>query len=299
MAKVSEKYSIRNLKSSFPTEEVCLEYLFNRLHTRQCSCGGRYNPLFSSQNGRLAGRRQFQCSKCRYQIAPMAGTIFEKSGTPLTLWFYAIFIFSNAKSGISAKELERQLGVTYKTAWRILKLIQSCLKQNTTKLKGVVEMDEAYLGGRGKAGTNNRDLSRVMKKKSPIIAAMQREGEMRAEIAPAIHSENIHDFLAKNVEKEGTQLMTDTSNRYHHVARGYSRFMVNHSQHEFVRGKVHINHIESFWSHLKRSIRGTYKVVSKRHLQAYLDAFVWHYNNRRNDRLRFDALMGRIVRVSG
>src|SRR3990167_8027709 len=96
------KYSIRNLKADFPTDDVCLEYLFDTLHTRECSCGGQYSRLHTKNN-----RKQFQCSKCRFQIAPMSNTIFEKSSTPLTLWFHAIFIFSNAKSGISGKERER------------------------------------------------------------------------------------------------------------------------------------------------------------------------------------------------
>lgn len=108
MAK-EDKYSIRDLKKEFPNDNVCLDYLFDTL-TRDCSCGGKYV--------RLKGRKQYQCSKCRFQIAPMSNTIFEKSATPLTLWFHAIFIFSNTKSGIFAKEMKRQLGVTYKCAWR-------------------------------------------------------------------------------------------------------------------------------------------------------------------------------------
>lgn len=128
-----DKYSITDLKRDFPTDDACLIFLFDTLHTRKCSCGGTYS--------RLKGRKQFQCSKCRYQIAPTKETIFEKSTTPLTLWFHALFVFSNAKSGISAKELERQLGVTYKTAWRMLKLIREQLTQGKSKLSGDVEMD--------------------------------------------------------------------------------------------------------------------------------------------------------------
>ena len=124
------KYSIRNLKKDFPTDESCLDLIFSTLHSKECSCGGMYKQI--------KGRKQYQCSKCRFQIAPASTTIFHKSDTPLTLWFYAIFIFSNAKSGISAKEMERQLGVTYKCAWRILNLIRQALKQSTDKLHGKI-----------------------------------------------------------------------------------------------------------------------------------------------------------------
>lgn len=205
MAK-ADKYSIKDLKKQFPNDAACLEYLFDNLHTRTCSCGGRYT--------RLQGRQQFQCSKCRYQIAPMAGTIFEKSTTPLTLWFHAVFIFSNAKSGISAKEMERQLGVTYKTAWRILKLIREQLRQDVHRLRGNVEMDEAHFGGRGDAGKNNKGLGKVMKAKVHVIGAVERKGEFRAKTVPNLEAATIGQFLDENVQPDNTRLITDDSNRY-------------------------------------------------------------------------------------
>lgn len=118
MAK-QDKYGLKDLQAEFPSDDVCLDYVFKLLHSERCSCGGFYT--------KIAGRKQYQCSKCRFQIAPMAGTIFHKSDTPLTVWFYAIFLFSNAKSGLSAKQLERDLNVTYKTAWRILNRIRKSL----------------------------------------------------------------------------------------------------------------------------------------------------------------------------
>src|SRR5271168_51302 len=152
------KYSIRDLRRDFPTDEACLALIFDTLHSRKCSCGGVYKQI--------KGRKQYQCSKCRFQIAPASTTIFNKSDTPLSLWFHAIFIFSNAKSGISAKEMERQLGVTYKCAWRILSLIRKALKQDSRKLKGDVEIDTGYFGGRKNAGKNNENLSMALKSKS-------------------------------------------------------------------------------------------------------------------------------------
>ena len=286
MAK-ENKYSIRDFKRDFPTDEACLGLIFDTLHSRKCSCGGTY--------ALRKGRRQFQCSKCRFHIAPTADTIFHKSEPPLTLWFHAIFIFSNAKSGISAKEMERQLGVGYKTAWRILNFIRKSLQQGTDKLTGDVEMDEAYFGGKKSGGKDNKNMSKVMKQKGVVMAAISRGGNMKAEVTPDATSYSIDRFLHKNVEKTGTRLLTDKSNRYDSVAYGYDRHFVNHSKKEFVRGDVHVNHVESFWSHAKRSIKGTHKVISRKHLQSYLDGFVFHYNNRYNDSARFYALMSTLL----
>ena len=287
------KYSLVDLKRDFSNDAVAVEFIFDARHSRKCSCSGVYQPLFKwdTEQKKLIGRRQFQCSTCRYQIAPTAGTIFHKSDTPLSLWFHAIWVFSNAKSGISAKEMERQLGVTYKTAWRILKLIRTALGQGGKKLKGDVEMDEAYFGGHHYGGKNNKQLGRSMRKKSVVIAAVKRDGAMKAEVVPNATADTIGQFLNKNVAKDGTRLLTDESNRYDRVAKGYDRHMVNHSQSEFVRGDVHINHIETFWAHVKRSMKGTHKVISKQYLQSYLDGFVFHYNNRSNDNQRFVDLL--------
>jgi len=287
MAK-EDKYSIKNLKADFPNDEACLEYLFDTFHSRECSCGGRYSRLKGKEN-----RKKFQCSKCRFQISPTANTIFHKSSTDLTLWFHAIFIFSNAKSGISAKEMERQLGVTYKTAWRILKLIRESLTQGNFRLRGDVEMDEAYFGGKGDGGEYNKNYSKVMYDKSKVIAAVERRGQMRAKRVSNVSAGTIREFIDENIDLENTRLLTDSSNRY---GSGYNRETVNHKQKQYAKGDVHINNVESFWAHVKRSIKGTHKVISKKYLQTYLDAFVFHYNNRHSDRLRFDVLLSAVVK---
>ncbi len=281
------KYSIRDLKAQFPNDEVCTEFIFDSLHSRKCSCGGEYRQL--------KGRRQFQCSKCRFQIAPTANTIFHKSPTPLTLWFHAIFVFSNAKSGISAKELERQLGVTYKCAWRMLNQIRKALRQSSDKLSGDVETDGAYLGGRRSGGKNNENLSEAVKAKTTVMAAVQRGGEMRAEATQDMTAWEVKKFLDKNVERENTLLMTDGSRSYQNSTEGYKRETVDHGRKVYARANIHVNSVERFWSHIKRSIKGTHKSISKKYVQSYLDAFVFHYNNRHNDRQRFSSLLGAVL----
>ena len=132
-------YSIKDFQGQFPNDEACLEYIFNQKYDKTCKCGGQFY--------RSKTRKCYNCSMCGKQISPLAGTIFEKSDTPLTSWFYAIFLFSSARNGVSAKELERQLGVTYKTAWRIAFQIRQLMQQDKKKLSGVVEVDETYIGG--------------------------------------------------------------------------------------------------------------------------------------------------------
>lgn len=278
----SKKYGIISLHKEFPTSDACLQFIFNARHSTECSCGGSYQMR--------KGRKSFQCSKCRHHIAPLVGTIFEKSDTPLTLWFHAILFFSNAKSSISAKELQRELEVTYKTAWRMAHLIRKALPKDDSPLSGEVEMDTAYFGGKGNAGKNNTNLSVVMANKSPVMAVIERKGRTRAQVVPDAKAKTIKNFLWQNVSTEAT-LMTDSATTYENVAMPYKRETVNHSKGVYKNDRAHINNVESFWAHIKRSIKGTHKSVSFKHLQTYLDGFVWHRNNAGTDRARFSSLL--------
>ena len=287
--KRENRYGIKSLEKDFTTDEDCLEFIFDAQHSRKCSCGGSYSLK--------AGRRQFQCSKCRFQIAPTAYTLFHKSDTPLTLWFKAILTFSNAKSGISAKEMERQLEVTYKTAWRILHLIRKALEQDG-KLSGDVEMDSAFFGGRFKSGKDNARQKEAIAAKTVVMGAVQRGGKARLLIVPDNKAKTHGDFLNEMIDPEGTRLLTDKTNRLDKVAVGFNRHSVDHGRGEYVRGDVHANTIEGFWSHIKRSITGTHKVVSRKYLQEYLNAFVFHRNNRYSDKERFWLLLGILITPS-
>jgi transposase-like protein len=248
------------------------------------------------EGGRM--KRKFQCSKCRFQISPTSGTVFHKSKTSLTLWFHAILIFSNAKSGISAQQLQRNLEVTYKCAYRILSHIRQVLKQNDTKLKGDVEIDTGYFGGKGYAGRNNEYLSLVMAKKTTVIVAVERGGEVKAEVVADASSCTMTEFIQRNIQTKLTNTLTDSSKVYFKSDKTHDRYSVNHHKREYVRGDIHINTVETFFAHLKRSIKGTFKSLSKRHLQSYLDAFVFHYNNRHSDKERFSSLLGMLLRFS-
>jgi transposase-like protein len=287
--KRAQRYGFRSMRRDFPTDEACLEFIFEARHSKECSCGGTYS--------KITGRRQYQCSKCRFQIAPTSGTIFHKSDTDLRVWFGAILAFSSGKSGVSAKFLERELEVTYKTAWRMLNRIRTALKQDNKKLKGDVESDAAYFGGRFSSGKDNKRQKEAIAKKFLVIGAVERGGNMKVQVVPDLKASTHNKFIQDNVEMD-SRLITDKASVYKALAVGYDRHYVDHHRKEYVRGNVHVNNIESFWGHVKRSMKGTHKVVSKKYLQNYLDGFVFHYNNRHSDRERFATLLGNLLRVA-
>lgn len=275
----ASKYGIRELHRDFPTNKACLEFIFDSRHERRCSCGGVYSLR--------KGRKKFRCGRCRFEIAPAKGTIFEKSSTPLLLWFHALLLFSNAKSGLSAKQLERHLAVTYKCAWRILREVRLSLIQGFTMLEGMVEADSVYLGGKRK-GWKHR--SEAILSKPVAFAAIERGGNIKAKTVAGTGGVPTWEFVTESV-RTGSRLFTDKHRSFDRMKALYRLKNVNHSSQEYVRGNVHVNTVESFWSHVKRSVAGTHKRVSTQHLQSYLDAFAFHYNNRYSDKERFLSLL--------
>ena len=274
------RFGIRSLRKRFPSDDACLAYLFKKRHSRRCSCGGIFK--------RIKNRKKYHCSRCSRQIAPTAGTIFEKSKVPLSLWFHTILVFSDAKCGISARVIERDLEITYKCAWRMLTLIRGALRQNEDILRGNVEVDSGYIGGKARQADWKRN-------KATVFAAKARAGEFRAEVTADGSAKSHKHFIWKNVSTKNTRLLTDSAKHFVKVATPYRREAVNHSKHEYVRGDVHVNGVENFWSHVKASIRGTHKKVSPKYLQSYLNGFVFHYNNARTDRERFFSLLDTVL----
>lgn len=153
---------------------------------------------------------------------------------------------------------------------------------------------EAYFGGRGHGGRYNVNRKQVMESKIAVMGAVERGGDVRAYVMPDLTTSSIGKFLRDNIEQESTRLFTDASNRYNAVAQHYDRQSVNHKRKQFVSGDAHVNHVEQFWSHVKRSTKGTHKVISRKYFQSYLDGFAFHYNQR-NDRQRFASLLCAVV----
>lgn len=262
------------MRQEFPDDANCLQILFDSKYGNMKACPkcGVVRPSYY----RIKKRMAFECKDCGNQIYPLVGTIYQKTTTPLTDWFHALYLFSVSKNGVSAKEIERQVGVSYKTAHRMAKQIRR-LMQEGGKLGNLgtpIEVDEAYIGGRRKQ-TANRDA------KTPIKAALEVGGHVRTAVITRADSRNAIPFLEANVY-DGSLLHTDESKIYKHkhVQSYYRHASVNHFNKEFVRNGVTTNHVEGFFGQLKRSLDGTFHAVSPYYLSLYVSEFAYRYNHR-------------------
>lgn len=269
------KYTIKNLRSDFPNDETCLDFIFKNRWPKGLTCPNCEKKDFYH----VKGRKSYAC-KCGYQVSPTEGTIFHKSSTPLTLWFHAIFLMSQSKNGIAAKELERQLGVTYKCAWRMAKQIRLLMSGDDNPLGGneIVELDETYIGGKAK-GKRGRGAA----KKTPVFGAVERNGKLKTKVVLNVRKLTLMPLI-KDMVTDNSVIVTDESNSYNDVKKiGHLHESINHSKGQYVDGDVHTNTIEGFWSQFKRSVHGTYHSVSKKYLQLYLDEFSFRYSHRKSD----------------
>ncbi|OHB37213.1 MAG: hypothetical protein A2060_03645 [Planctomycetes bacterium GWA2_50_13] len=280
------KYTIKDFKRDFPNDDVCLDYIFGQRYGKDSVCPKCGKTGFY----RVSDRKCYACAWCGHQIHPLANTIFHKSSTKLTDWFFAIFLMSQSKNGVSAKEIERHLGVTYKTAWRIQKQIRSLMTQDNPMLGGTVEVDETYVGGK-RRGTRGRGAEG----KTPVIGMAERKGGIKAQAVRNMKSSIVIPIMRRNVQV-GTHIMTDDFSTYSRVKEhGFKHGVINHSAKEYVRGDIHTNTIEGFWSQMKRSIDGTYHSVSPKYLQTYVDEFAYRYNHRASSVPVFHLLLERLV----
>lgn len=261
------KYTIAKFRKDFPNDDRCLEYIFRTRFPE------------SKKWSRVKSRLSFVNTRTSEQVFPLVGTVFQKTTTPLTLWFYAIYLFSVSKNGVSAKELERQLGVSYKTAWRMASQIRKLMEQDHDKLSGIVEIDEAYVS------------------KKPVVGAIERGGKVKAKVSENMGGAAISAHVVRSVES-GTKLMSDSSKSYQWLDRHYEREAVNHSK-EYARGAIHINSMEAFWAQVKRSIHGTHHSVSPKHLQSYLDFFSFQHSYRTSSVPLFLVLLARACQSLG
>lgn len=278
------KYTFKQFDTDFPDDAACLEFIFwNRWpNGGKCECG-KVNCFH-----RVKARRCYACSFCGFQLHPTAGTIFHKSETSLKSWFFAIFLMAQSRNGVAAKELQRQLGVTYKTAWRMGHQIRNLMHSGGNLFSGVVEADETYVGGirpgkrgRGAAG------------KTAVIGIAERRGGVIAKVVQTVNTANAIQMIRQNVAP-GTTVNTDEFPIYNYVGKlGFTHHVVNHGQKEYVRGRVHTNTIDGFWSQVKRSIDGTHHAVSRKHLGLYVDEFSFRYSHRHSVAPMFALMLER------
>lgn len=282
----SQKYTLNQFNREFPDDDACLEYIKeqrwpNGITTCQKCKGER-------KHHRVSGRTAYACDRCGNHIYPLAGTIFEKTTTSLKLWFHAMYQMGSTRCGISAKQIQRETGVTYKTAWRMFRQIRQLMSEEGLQLEGpTVEMDETYFGGR----ISGKGRGPKMENKTPIVGIVEREGKGRivAKTAPeGANAWKLHGMIREHVLPEST-IYTDEAPVYDRVTKlksdagkplGYQHRRIHHASKVYVVGDVHTNTIEGFWSLLKRGIGGTHHSVSQKFLQSYLDEYAFRYNRR-------------------
>lgn len=287
--------NVRQFFQQFPTDESCLEHLFNVRFGQGHVC-----PKCEREAKwyRLTNEQAYSCQWCGHHIHPMVGSIFEKSRTPLQLWFYAIFLFTTSKHGVSGKELQRQLGVTYKTAWRMAKLIREHMAEvdGEAPLGGsgkVVEVDETYVGGK----TTGMDWR---KRKTVVMGMMERNGEVMLKVVPDQTRGSLVPQINANVV-HGTEIHTDELTAYNKAisVQHYTHKTVNHSKGEYVGldGET-TNSIENFFGHLKRSLKGTHNNVSPKYLEAYVKEFEYRFNRRMRPETMLKELLSRFPELA-
>jgi len=287
------KYTLDNFLKDFNDDEVCLNWLIEYRYpdgilceNPKCKKYGKVTP-----HHRIKNRMCYSCDYCGYHVYPMANTIFEKSTTPLRYWFYAIYLMSKTRCGISAKQLQRELGVTYKTAWRMFQKIREMLYEKPTKKGGVVEVDETYVGGkrRGKRGRGSEN-------KTAVFGIIERKGKLVAQKIADCKAGTLIPLIKENVIPEAI-IYTDEFISYYKLGRiGYIHNIINHAEQVYVLNDVHINSIEGFWSLFKRGVNGVYHSVSKKYLQNYINEYVFRYNNRDNESAMFYQMMASACR---
>ena len=274
------RYTIKDFNQHFATDEACLAYIYAQRFPdgatcTKCQVQNRFYPVQK--------RRSYAC-QCGHQIYPTQGTIFHKSPTSLKTWFFAMFLMTASKNGVSAKELERQLGVTYKCAWRISHQIRQLLKEQVPTLKGTVEADETWVGGRHPIENKNEN-------KTPVIGLLERGGNVVAKAVPRATGNTVVYHLYNRVD-HNAKIVTDEWSGYSKLSKaGFNHETVNHGDREWVRGSVHTNGLEGFWSQLKRSIHG----VSRKHLQKYVNEFSFRYNRRKSQTAMFHHVAARVA----
>lgn len=259
-------------------------------------CGGcdpyRIVSSGKSDKARTTRKGLLKCRACRKQFTVTVGTVFEDSHIPLNKWLQAIYLLCSSKKGMSAHQLHRMLGMTYKSAWFMAHRLRYAMTQTplVEKLAGIVEVDETYVGGKIKRGPQNRSMyqrrptghQRKLDNKIAVVALVERGGRVRAFPMPRVTAENLREAIVEHVHKDA-RLMTDESPLYTHIGKhmGGGHETVKHSLQEYARGDVNTNTVEGFFSLLKRGINGIYHHVGKGHLGRYVDEFVFRYDHRK------------------
>lgn len=291
---MSKAPTLRQFQDRFPTEDSCLDHLFQVRYGTNFNCPKCERP---AKYSRVKGRRAYQCNWCAHQLYPTAGTPFDRTRTSLRDWFYVMFLFTTTRNGVAAKRVEREIGVTYKTAWRMCHEIRKYMGalDSDDPLGGVgetVEIDETLIGGsvsgKGQGYKGN---------KTCVVGMLERDGELVTRVVQSRTKVAMHALINAQV-LPGTTVNTDEFGGYKDLCHaGYKHVRVNHAAGEYARPcGAGVNAIEGFWAQLKRGINGTHIHVSGKHLPKYLGEFEYRWNMRQVPHLMLDRLLYSFVR---
>jgi transposase len=306
----AQKYTVTDFNREFPDDDSCLEFLKEqRFPGGVTMCEGDKCGL-ERKHHRVTGRTAYACDHCGHHIYPLAGTIFEKSTTSLKLWFHAMFQMGSTKCGISAKQIQRETGVTYKTAWRMFKQICTLMSEEISLEGEAVEVDETYAGGKRKGKRGRPGLAD--RKQVPVVgiverATPERKGRVVARVTKDVKLETLQGMVREYVLPKST-VYTDEFTAYGNISLmmdkerktelHYRHRRINHSEGVYVQGDVHTNTIEGFWSLIKRGIGGTHHMVSAKFLQQYLNEYSFRYNRRDVPKPMFKQILERVSEMA-
>lgn len=300
--------SFMEFMQEFPDDETCLRHVWRERFSpdgehafcERCEAERVFKRYETAQK-----RPCWFCQTCGHRVHPLKGTIFERSSTSLQLWFYALYLITSTRCGVSAKQLERELGVTYKTAWRMFNKIRNHLMDESgdSLLSGDVEADETLVGGKMR-NKDRRERERLgwdrkrydnERKKIMVFGAVERGGRVRATVIPNSSGKTLHTAVQTYVVPE-SMLFTDEWGGYTTIGKkmkGHRR--IRHKERVYVEGDVHTQTIEGFWALTKSGIRGAYHSVSAKWLQGYLNEYAWRYNRRDSETPMFYDLLAEAV----
>ena len=288
-------YSLMEFMERYPTDAACLDRLWRERYAPDGHHA--FCPRCEKERKfhRTKTRASYTCDTCGLHIHPMKGTIFEKSTTSLKLWFYAIYLMSSTRCGISAKQLEREIGVTYKTAHRMMKQIRTNLMNDEggEPLGGDVEVDETSIGGKARRPMDRFEAAAFREAKPTVLGMVEHGGRIRFRVIPSRRGPALSREVRANVNPSSI-IFTDDWQAYKPLRHEFlDHRIINHSAGLYVRGDVYTNTIEGAFGNLKTGMRGAYKHVSPRYLQSYLDEYSWRHNAQRSGPALFEQLVQR------
>jgi transposase-like protein len=279
--------TITEINKKFNTIHKCYDYLEKLRWGKTVKC-----PYCNSANNKRLKEdyTRHKCNNCKRSFSVTVDTIFDDSKLPMPKWFLIIGLMLNSKSGMSAKEIQRQVGLTYKTAYYSEMRIRCGMLEKDTNLHGIIEMDESYFGGKARKIVKNLPdntpslATTTLKRgrgtnKISVVGMVERQGDVKTKVIEKLTKRNLLSFLKSKVKKDDSLLMTDGFKSYSEFDKYIEHMILEHKK-QFSKGVVHVNTIESFWSYIKNGIRGNYRSISPKYLPFYLVQYEWHFNHR-------------------